>query len=47
MSKIKTLFSLPLAIGKWFYSTTIAPENGGKSLPPIRYDGDLNDIYLA
>lgn len=38
---------LPIAIGKWFHSTTIAPSSNGNPVPPIRYDGDPNDIYLA
>lgn len=36
-----------MAYGQSFYRTTIAPDNDGKPLPPIRYDGDPNDIYLA
>jgi hypothetical protein len=45
--KIKTLFSLLIVMGKRSYATTIAPENGGEPLPPIRWDGDPADIYTA
>jgi len=33
--------------GSWFYRSTIAPDASGKSVPPIRYDDDPADIYLA
>ena len=45
-ASIQALY-FPIAIGKWFHSTTIAPRGEGTSIPPIRYDGDPNDIYLA
>lgn len=51
MSKTITLFQFLLQMtaagAKWFHRTTIAPDNGGQPLPPIRYDGDPTEIYLA
>lgn len=32
---------------QWFRKSVIAPENGGETLPPIRFDGDPTDVYLA
>lgn len=47
LSVIRSLLSLPRAILKWMHCSVIAPENDGPPLPPIRYDGDPTDIYLA
>jgi hypothetical protein len=48
LKSIQSLFLLPILMFKWFHSTTISPKSeNGKPLPPIRYDGDPTDIYLA
>ena len=47
LSTIWSLVALPGAIFHWMHANIIAPENDGKPLPPIRYDGDPSDIYLA
>ena len=47
LKAIVSAFTFPIAVLKWFHSTTIAPKNTGKPVPPIRYDGDPTDIYLA
>ena len=42
-----SLISLCVAVAKWFHRTTVAPETKAKNVPPIRFDGDPTDIYLA
>ena len=42
-----SLISLCVTVAKWFHRTTVAPETKGRSVPPIRFDGDPTDIYLA
>ncbi len=47
MKQIQSLWQLTVALLTWFHKTTIAPENQGEPLPPIRHHGDPSDIYLA
>jgi hypothetical protein len=47
MKQIRSLWQITRAMLAWFHRTTIAPENEGQPLPPIRHHGDPSDIYLA
>jgi hypothetical protein len=47
MNSFFSIWKLLVACLARFHRTTIAPETGGDSLPPIRYEGDPRDIYLA
>ena len=47
LSIIRSLLALPAAFLTWVKETEVEPENNGEPLPPIRYDGDPKDIYLA
>ena len=45
-----SLYGWTVVCGRWFYSTVIQPEdldNSDDIVPPIRYDGDPTEIYLA
>jgi hypothetical protein len=44
---VRSLASLPLAIVRWSFNNVMQPSGNGDPLPPIRYDGDPRDIYLA
>ncbi len=45
MKSISAIWQLLVASFQWFHASTIAPET--ENVPPIRYDGDAQDIFLA
>ncbi len=47
LTGIWSIVTLPAALLNWMHSNIISPKNDGERLPPIRYDGDPTDIYLA
>jgi len=47
MKRISAFGQFVMACLQWFHKTKIATENTKTSVPPIRYDGDPTDIYLA
>ncbi len=47
MNRITAIWQLFTACLNWFHKTHIAAASSKQSLPPIRYDDDPTDIYLA
>jgi hypothetical protein len=47
MKHVQSIWQVAVALLTWFHKTTIAPDNQGVPLPPIRHHGDPTDIYLA
>ena len=47
ISIFTTWISLPLAFTRWIRAEVIEPADEGTDLPPIRYNGDPSEIYLA
>ncbi len=47
MTRLISIWQPIAGLFRWFYRTTIAPTDSTQKLPPIRYDGDPQDIYLA
>lgn len=48
ISIVRSFVSLPIALMHWVRINIVTPpKTSKKSLPPIRYDGDPTDIYLA
>lgn len=47
MRSLKLLIMLVAAAVRQFANRVVWPDEGKSSVPPIRYDGDPRDIYLA